>query len=105
MSHTYHHRYTLHPEGDREAVLPANVSLRFLLMLQLFTFNVWRSRRNLGPGGLLPILLDTVQAAFAWLAASGGPPCTPTSRRRSARQSGGRARSWRSTAPFSWWRS
>ena len=45
-------------------MLPANVSLRFLLMLQLFTFNVWRSRRNLGPGGLLPILFDTVQAAF-----------------------------------------
>jgi len=22
MSHTYHHRYTLHPEGDREVLLP-----------------------------------------------------------------------------------
>ena len=64
VSHTYHHRYTLHPEGDREAVLPANVSLRLLLLLQLFTFNMWRSRRNLGHGGLLPILLDTVEAAF-----------------------------------------
>ena len=58
------------------------MSLGFLLMLQLFTFNVWRSRRNLGPGGLLPILLDTVQRRSAWLAASGGPPCTRTSRRR-----------------------
>ena len=22
VSHSYHHRYTLHPEGDREVVLP-----------------------------------------------------------------------------------
>jgi len=22
LSHTYHHRYTLHPDGDREVVLP-----------------------------------------------------------------------------------
>ena len=80
VSHTYHHRYTLHPEGDREAVLPANVSLRFLRLLQLFTFNVWRSRRNLGAGGLLPILLDTVEAAFGvvggewWTAMYAGQP-------------------------------
>ena len=63
VSHTYHHRYTLHPEGDREAVLPANVSLRFLLMAQLFTFNFWRARRSLGAGGLIPVVIDTVLAA------------------------------------------
>ena len=28
MSHTYHHRYTLHPDGDREVVLPKTPSLR-----------------------------------------------------------------------------
>jgi fatty acid desaturase len=28
MSHTYHHRYTLHPEGDREVLLPLKPSGR-----------------------------------------------------------------------------
>ena len=40
MSHTYHHRYTLHPEGDREVVLPRNPTLKFLAVMQLFTVNV-----------------------------------------------------------------
>jgi len=42
MSHMYHHLYTLHPEGDREVVLPTNPSLKAVLLLQLFTFNVSR---------------------------------------------------------------
>ena len=29
-SHTYHHRYTLHPEGDREVLLPLNPLAEFL---------------------------------------------------------------------------
>lgn len=40
MSHTYHHRYTLHPEGDREVELPRNPTLRILGLLQLFTVNI-----------------------------------------------------------------
>ena len=40
MSHTYHHRYTLHPKGDREVVLPRNPTLRFLALLQLFSVNI-----------------------------------------------------------------
>ena len=40
MSHTYHHRYTLHPEGDREVVLPRNPTLKALVLLQLFTVNI-----------------------------------------------------------------
>ena len=40
LSHTYHHRYTLHPEGDREVVLPKTPSLRVLYLLQLCTFSV-----------------------------------------------------------------
>jgi fatty acid desaturase len=39
MSHTFHHRNTLHTEGDREVQLPKKPSLQFLLLLQLFTFN------------------------------------------------------------------
>ena len=39
MSHTFHHRYTLHSEGDREVVLPRNPTLWFVCLLQLFTVN------------------------------------------------------------------
>lgn len=47
MSHTYHHRYTLHPEGDREVVLPRNPMLRFLNLLQLLTVNItFRTESN-----------------------------------------------------------
>jgi len=40
MSHTYHHRYTLHPEGDREVVLPRNPTLWAIALIQLFTVNI-----------------------------------------------------------------
>ena len=33
MSHTYHHRYTLHPEGDREVILPRTPSLWIVAMV------------------------------------------------------------------------
>ena len=39
LSHTYHHRYTLHPDGDREVVLPQSPTLRWLYVLQLLTIN------------------------------------------------------------------
>ena len=48
MSHTYHHRYTLHPEGDREVMLPKNPTLRFLYLLQLFTVNITGSYESNG---------------------------------------------------------
>lgn len=41
MSHTYHHLYTLHPEGDREVVLPIFPSLKVTYLIQLFTFNIF----------------------------------------------------------------
>ena len=53
FSHSYHHRYTLFIEGDREEVMPATPSLRLLYLLQLFTVNVtggYQSR------GLIPTL-------------------------------------------------
>ena len=40
FSHSYHHRYTLFVEGDREEVMPETPSLRLLYLLQLFTVNV-----------------------------------------------------------------
>ena len=40
MSHSYHHRFTLHRVADKEVVLPKTPSLRVLYLLQLFTFNI-----------------------------------------------------------------
>ena len=39
MSHTFHHRYTLHKKAEQEVILPYIPSLHFILLLQLFTFN------------------------------------------------------------------
>ena len=63
-SHTYHHRYTLHPEGDRENLLPLEPSLASSFMLQLFTVNLLTQRgRTFGKGGLLSTLLSTALGA------------------------------------------
>ena len=61
LSHTYHHRYTLHPEGDREVVLPQSAAVRVLFIVQLFCVNLTG-----GPGcdGLIPRVRDTVNAAL-----------------------------------------
>ena len=61
LSHTYHHRYTLHPDGDREVVLPQSPTLRWLYVLQLLSVNITG-----GPmcRGLWPILRYTVTAAL-----------------------------------------
>ena len=40
MSHTFHHRYTLFPDGDREVLLPQEPSLHPLLLLEMFTINL-----------------------------------------------------------------
>ncbi len=59
-SHTYHHRYTLHPEGDRENLLPLEPSLASAFMLQLFTINLLTQRgRTFGKGGLISTVLVT----------------------------------------------
>ncbi len=63
-SHTYHHRYTLHPEGDREVLLPIEPTLASTFVLQLFTVNLLTSpRRILAGGGLISRVLVTVMAA------------------------------------------
>ena len=61
FSHSYHHRYTLFIEGDREEVMPETPSLRFPYLLQLFTINVtggYQSR------GLAPTLKNFVRLAL-----------------------------------------
>lgn len=64
-SHTYHHRYTLHPEGDRENLLPLHPSVGKTFLLQLFTVNLFtQPGRTFGKGGLVSTVLVTVLGAF-----------------------------------------
>lgn len=66
-SHTYHHRYTTHPEADRENVLPLEPSLHPLLLLRLMTINLWsKPARNFSKGGFFWTVYLTVRAAFGW---------------------------------------
>lgn len=61
MSHTYHHRYTLHPRGDREVRLPQFASSKPLYFLQLFTFNIFG---GLFTSGCIPIIKGTIRTAL-----------------------------------------
>ena len=63
-SHTYHHRYTLHPEGDRENLLPLEPSLAEPFVLQLLTINLLTQRgRTFSKGGLLSTIWVTLLSA------------------------------------------
>jgi len=64
-SHTYHHRYTQYANGDRENLLPLEPSLSPMLLLQLFTINVFtKPGRTFGKGGLLSTIFVTLKSAF-----------------------------------------
>ena len=63
-SHTYHHRYTLHPQGDRENLLPLNPSTDATFLLQMLTINLFTQKgRTFGKGGLIWTIISTVLAA------------------------------------------
>ena len=60
-SHTYHHRYTLHPDGDRENLLPLHPNVGKTFLLQLFTVNLLTlPGRTFGKGGLLSTIWATI---------------------------------------------
>ncbi len=64
-SHTYHHRYTLHPAGDRENLLPLHPSVGKTFLLQMFTVNIFtQPGRTFGKGGLISTVLVTIRSAF-----------------------------------------
>lgn len=64
-SHTYHHRYTLHPDGDRENLLPITPFAEPGFLLQLFSINIFGKKgRTFGKGGLLSTLHSTYRAAL-----------------------------------------
>ena len=68
MSYTYHHRYTLHPQGEREVVLPLEILMcRPLYLLQILALNITG-----GPvaSGIIPIMKGAFQTAFGGKGAS-----------------------------------
>ena len=64
-SHTYHHRYTLYPEGDQENLLPLDPKVGGpWFLIQLFTLNLTgRPGRTFGKGGLISTLVITFLSA------------------------------------------
>ena len=65
LSHTYHHRFTLHPEGDREVILPLRPTPVFRVALPLFTISLFsRPVMIFGRGGLFTAIIDTVRTAL-----------------------------------------
>ncbi len=64
-SHTYHHRYTLYPEGDRENLLPLEPKLGSLFVLQLLTVNLFtQPGRTFSKGGFIAAVIGTTRSAF-----------------------------------------
>ncbi len=61
VSHTYHHRYTLHPDADREVVLPQYPEFRPLYILQLLTVNITGGQMT---SGIIPIVGGTIRTAL-----------------------------------------
>ena len=67
-SHTYHHRYTLHPEGDREVLLPIHPNVGRTFLLQMFTLNLLtQPGRTFGKGGILSTIWMTALDAVGKL--------------------------------------
>ena len=64
-SHTYHHRYTLHPQGDRENLLPLAPNVEPTFLLQMLSVNLFTSKgRTFGKGGLISTIGLTVLGAL-----------------------------------------
>lgn len=64
-SHTYHHRYTLHPEGDREVLLPVHPNVGATFLFQMFTFNlITQPGRTFGKGGMLSAVWLTLLSSL-----------------------------------------
>ena len=74
MSHTFPHRYTLFPDGDREVLLPKEASLHPLVLLEMFTVNLLtRPGRNFGKGGLLSTVAVTALSACGLIGSTKAP--------------------------------
>ena len=64
-SHTYHHRYTTHPNGDRENLLPLTPSLHPWILFQILSLNLFsKPSRNYNKGGFIWNVYLTARSAF-----------------------------------------
>ena len=73
-SHTYHHRYTLHPEGDREVLLPLKPSVDSTFLLQMFTMNIFtQPGRTFGKGGVISTIFVTIKSALGIIGSTESP--------------------------------
>ncbi len=73
-SHTYHHRYTLHPKGDREVLLPVHPNVGRTFLLQMFTLNLLTTPgRTFGKGGILSTIWITMLDAVGRVPSSEVP--------------------------------
>ena len=60
VSHTYHHRFSMYPNADRENLLPLKPSLGLSLLIQLFSFDLFsKSGRNFSKGGIISTIYLT----------------------------------------------
>ena len=73
-SHTYHHRYTLHREGDREVLLPLKPSVDPTFLLQMFTVNIFtQPGRTFGKGGVISTIFVTIKSALGIVGSTKSP--------------------------------
>lgn len=73
-SHTYHHRYTLHPEGDREVLLPLKPSVDPTFLFQMFTVNIFtQPGRTFGKGGVISTIFVTIKSALGIVGSTKSP--------------------------------
>ena len=73
-SHTYHHRYTLHPEGDREVLLPVHPNVGATFLFQMFTFNlITQPGRTFGKGGMFSAVWLTLLSSIGKNGSTGVP--------------------------------
>jgi len=65
LSHTLHHRYTLHASGDREVLLPLKPVPGPAAAIQLFTVNLFiRPGRTFSSGGFFATVFRYLKSAF-----------------------------------------
>lgn len=73
-SHTYHHRYTQYPDGDRENLLPLEPTVGKTFLLQMFTINLLTTPgRVFGKGGLLSTIFVTIKGALGTVGSTEAP--------------------------------
>jgi fatty acid desaturase len=73
-SHTYHHRYTQYPDGDRENLLPLEPSVGATFLLQMFTINLLTTPgRVFGKGGAISTVFITIKSALGIIGATEVP--------------------------------